>query len=88
MYPDTSKLKDYAGVYKQGNTTISFKFEAGHLYVNDQDGPYSRVCFESDDTVFVYFAPRASVRFVSNEQAKVTHILISDGKNEIRADRQ
>lgn len=88
VYPDTSKLKDYAGVYKQGNTTIRFKLEAGHLYVNDQDGPYSRVYFESDDTVFVYFAPGASVRFVRNEQAKVTHILIRDGKNEMRADRQ
>jgi hypothetical protein len=88
VYPDTSKLKDYAGEYKIANNTLRFKLEGGHLYINQDDSPYSRIYFESDDTFFIYFAPGSTVRFVRNEQAKVTHLLIRDGGNEQRAEKK
>jgi CubicO group peptidase (beta-lactamase class C family) len=88
VYPDTSKLKDYAGEYKIANTTLRFKLAGGHLYINQDNSPYSRIYFESDDTFFLYLAPESTVRFVRNEQAKVTHLLIRDGGNEQRAEKK
>lgn len=88
IYPDTSKLNDYVGEYKLGNMTIRFKLDGDHLYLNQQNSPYSRVYFESDDTFFIYVAPNSTVRFVRNEQGKVTHILIKEGKSEVKAEKK
>jgi hypothetical protein len=89
VYPDVSKLKDYAGEYKLMNMTIRFKLDGEHLFINQENSPYSRVYFESDDTFFIYMAPNSTVRFVRNEQGKVTHIGIKEGNNnEIKAEKK
>jgi hypothetical protein len=87
VHPDTNKLKEYVGEYKLRNMTIRFKLDGGHLFINQQNSPYSRVYFESDDTFFIYFAPGSSVSFVKNEQAQVTHILIRDRGDEVKAEK-
>lgn len=87
VHPDTSKLKDYVGEYKIANITLRFKLEGGHLYINQNNSPYSRIYFESDDTFFIYFAPGSTVRFVRDGQARVTHLLIREGGNEQRAEK-
>ncbi len=88
VHPDTSKLKDYVGEYSINNTTIRFKLDGGHLYINQENSPYSRVYFESDDTFFIYMAPGVTVSFVRNEQGKVSHLLIKEGNNEMKAERK
>jgi hypothetical protein len=88
VHPDTSTLKDYVGEYKIAKTTLRFKLEGGHLNINQDNSPYSRIYFESDDTFFIYFAPGATVRFVRDGQARVTHLLIRDGGNEERAKKK
>lgn len=88
VQPDTSKLKDYAGEYKIVSTTIRFKLDGGHLYINQDKSPYSRVYFTSDDTFFIYMAPNSTISFVRNEQGKVTHISIKEGKNEMKAEKK
>jgi hypothetical protein len=87
VHPDTSKLKDYVGEYKIRTTTLRFKIEGGHLYINQDNSPYGRIYFESDDTFFIYFAPGSTVSFVRDGQGKVTHLLIREGANEQRAER-
>ena len=88
VHPDTSQLKDYVGEYTLGNITLRFKLEAGDLYINQQDSPYSRVYFESEDTFFIYLAPGSTVTFVRNEQKQVTHLLIRSGNNEMQATKK
>jgi CubicO group peptidase (beta-lactamase class C family) len=88
VHPDTSKLKDYVGEYKIANTTLRFKLEGAHLYINQDNSPYSRIYFESDDTFFINLAPGVTVRFVRDGQAKVTHLLIREGEDEKRAERK
>lgn len=89
VHPDTSKLKEYVGEYKLMNMIIRFKLEGGHLYINQMNSPYSRVYFESDDTFFLYMAPSSTVRFVRNEQGKVTHISIKEGEGkEVKAEKK
>jgi len=85
VHPDTNLLKTYVGEYSLENITLRFKLQDGHLYINQQASPYSRVYFETDDTFFIYPAPGSTVTFVRNEQAKVTHLLIRSGNNEMKA---
>lgn len=85
VHPDTNLLKTYVGEYTLENITLRFKLQDGHLYINQQASPYSRVYFETDDTFFIYPAPGSTVTFVRNEQAKVTHLLIRSGNNEMKA---
>jgi CubicO group peptidase (beta-lactamase class C family) len=88
VHPDTSKLKDYVGEYKVENTTVHFLLDGGHLYLNQHKNLYQRIYFTSDDSFFIYMAPRTTVSFVRNEQGKVTHLLIKEGKEEIKAERK
>ena len=89
VHPEVGKLKDYAGEYKIMNMTIRFKLDGEDLYINQENSPYSRVYFESDDTFFIYMAPNSTIRFVRNEQGKVTHIAIKEGKNqEVKAEKK
>jgi CubicO group peptidase (beta-lactamase class C family) len=89
IHPDANKLKDYVGEYTLNNAlTLRFKLEGGHLYINQDDSPYSRVYFESDDTFFIYQAPGSTVSFVRNAQGNVSHLLIRTGGNEIKADKK
>jgi CubicO group peptidase (beta-lactamase class C family) len=88
VHPDTSKLKDYVGEYKLKNMTIRFRLDGEHLYINQQNSPYNRVFFESDDTFFIYMAPNSTASFVRNEQGKVTHLSIKEGNSEVKAEKK
>ncbi|HYE53818.1 MAG TPA: hypothetical protein VD996_03210, partial [Chitinophagaceae bacterium] len=68
--------------------TLRFKPEGEHLYISQDDSPFRRVYFESDDTFFIYEAPGSTVSFVRNEQGKVTHLLIKAGNNELKAEKK
>jgi CubicO group peptidase (beta-lactamase class C family) len=88
VHPDTSKLKDYVGEYQIAKSTIRFKLDGGHLYINQDNSPYSRIYFENDNTFFIYFAPNSTASFERNEQGKVTHLHIKSPTNEVNAERK
>jgi serine-type D-Ala-D-Ala carboxypeptidase/endopeptidase len=79
-------LAAYAGTYDLQGTSLVCTLENGHLVL--QAGQSKLQLFAASETKFFSVTPNLQIEFVKDEQGAVTHFVLRQGTNEVKAPRK